>query len=331
MNKLQIITLIVITLALVSSVFVETATVKAVGGGFTNYYVGFMQTDYKVAMQNNLIIIAKDAGNNTVTTYNGPITISSSDPKAILPTSLQLTLTNGAGSYTVYFGTVGTQTVTVTDVSNNALSTTVTVTVAPIHFNIAVSSTSIIAGGSVNVTVTALDASETVLTSIGSSGYGSAIEFSSTDTQAQFPAAGSPSNLVNGVGVFNITLLTPGSQTITATNKGFNLVYATTNPISVNALPTPTPNSSATPTPTVTASSQPTATDSVTQNPTQAPSATPTSIPEGQNTTNNQLPTGIIVAIAIAIAAVVIAVVVVLLRKRKTKTDLPPPPPPPPS
>jgi hypothetical protein len=329
MNKLQTITLIVITLALISSVFVETATVKAVGGGFTNYYVGFIQTDYKVAMQNNLIIIAKDAGNNTVNTYNGPITISSSDPKAILPTSPQLTLTNGAGSYTIYFGTAGTQTVTVTDISNNALSTTVTVTVAPIHFSIAVSSTSITAGGSVNLTVTALDASETVLTSIGSSGYGTAIEFSSTDAQAQFPAVGSPSSLVNGVGIFNITLVTPGSQTITATNKAFNLVYATTNPISVNALPTPTPNSTATPTPTVTASPQPTAT--VTQNPTQTPPATPTSTPEGQNTTNNQLPIGIIVAIAIVIAGVVVAVVVVLLRKRKTNTDLPPPPPPPPS
>ena len=128
----------------------------------------------------------------------------------------------------MYFGTAGIQTVTVTDTANNAIVGTLTVTVAPIHFGISVTPTTISAGESVNVTVTALDASENVLTDIGSSGYGKSIDFSSTDSLAVFPLQGSPSNLVNGIGVFNITLNTAGSQTITVVNKGFPLVNATT-------------------------------------------------------------------------------------------------------
>ena len=77
MNKSQKVTLILIAFVFCSSLFIETANVKA-AGAFTNYYVGFMQTDYKVAMQNNLIILAKDASNNTVNTYNGPLTLTSS-------------------------------------------------------------------------------------------------------------------------------------------------------------------------------------------------------------------------------------------------------------
>jgi hypothetical protein len=319
MYKSRALALILITFVCCSALLIETANVKA-AGAFTNYYVGFMQSDYKVAMQNNLIILAKDASNDTVTSYNGPITMTCSDPRAILPTSPQLTLTNGGGSYTVYFGTEGQQTVTVTDVANTAITTTVTVTVAPIHFGLSVTPTTITAGGSVNVTVTALDASNNVLSTIGASGYGASIDFSSTDSQAQFPAAGSPSTLVNGVGVFNITLQTPGSQTITIINKGFTLVNATTSPITVNSVPTATPDTTPTSTPTL----APTPTASTAPSPTSSSTETPV-------TGGISMLTGIIIAIVIVAVVVVAVVVAVLRRKKKSKIILPPPPPPPPS
>jgi hypothetical protein len=316
MNKSKTLALILITFVCCSALFIEATNVKA-AGAFTNYYVSIMQTDNKVAMQNNLIILAKDASNDTVTSYNGPITIACSDPKAILPTSPQLNLTNGAGSYSVYFGTSGPQTVTVTDVTNNAIFTTLSVTVAPIHYSLSVTPTSITAGQSVNVTVTALDASNNILSTIGASGYGASVDFSSTDSQAQFPAQGSPSTLVNGVGVFNVTLQTPGSQTITIINKGFTLVNATTTPITVNAAPTATPKSTPTPTPTIAATPTASAT----------PSATQTATSQAQ-TGESLMQTGIIIAIIIVAVVVVAVVAVVFMRKKKSKINLPPPPPP---
>jgi hypothetical protein len=314
MNKSKTLALILITFVCCSALFIETANVKA-AGAFTNYYVSIVQTDNKVAMQNNLIVMAKDASNVTVDSYNGPITITCSDPRALLPTSPQLNLTNGAGSYLVCFGTSGTQTVTVTDVANTAIFTTLTVTVAPIHYSLSVTPTTITAGESVNVTVTALDAANNILTTLGASGYGGSVDFSSTDSQAQFPLSGASRNLINGVGVFNITLQTPGSQTITVINQGFTLVNATTDPITVNTVPTATPDTTPTPTvaPTPTASPAPTAT--------QTPTATPAT---------GGISTQTIIIIAIIIVAVVVTVVVVvLMMKKKTKTNLPPPPPPP--
>jgi hypothetical protein len=68
---------------------------------------------------------------------------------------------------------------------------------------------SAVAGAPVTVTVTALDASGAVAT-----GYTGTVQLSSSDPSATLPAS---AMLVNGVGQFNLTLRTTGSQTITAT------------------------------------------------------------------------------------------------------------------
>ena len=289
-------------------------------GAITHYNVDFIQETSTVAIANNLKVEAADVNNDTVTTV-GAVVLTCSDPNATLPTNTTLEVNaGGIASCTMYFGTAGTQTVTVTDTTNNAIVGTLTVTVAPIHFSISVTPTTISAGESVNVTVTALDSSENVLTDIGSSGYGKTIDFSSTDSLAVFPLQGSASNLVNGIGVFNITLNTAGSQTITVVNKGFSLVNATTAIITVNPAATPTvsPTTEVTPTPT----SQPTSTPTVA--PTQA----------AQTATDNTLL--IIIAVIAVIAVVGVLVGVVFMRKRKgtspaSASDLPLPPPPPPT
>ena len=236
MNKSRSFTMVLVALIVCSMFLFGTQPVKAVGA-VTNFNIGFFQTTQTVAMQNNLIVVAVDASNTTVS-YSGTVTLTCSDPQAILPTNTVLTIANGLGSCTMYFGTAGSQSVTVTDTTDNTITGTTTVTVAPMHYGISVTPTSITAGESVNVTVTALDASNNVLSTIGSSGYGGSVVFSSTDSQAVFPYAGMPSNMINGVGVFNVTLNTPGTQTVTVTNQGFTLVAAVTNAITVNPLST---------------------------------------------------------------------------------------------
>lgn len=299
------------------SVF-ETGQVDA-AGAITHYNVDFLQETSSVAISNQLVVVAADANNSTITT-GGAVILTCSDPNAILPTNTTL-IVNAGGIATcrMYFGTVGTQTVTVTDTTDNTIVGTLTVIVAQIHFGISVTPTTILAGESVNVTVTALDGSSNVLTDIGTSGYGRQLEFSSTDSQAVFPLQGSPSNLVNGTGVFNVTLNTSGSQTITATNRDFPLVNVTTNAVTVNPAATPTvsPTTEATPTPT----SQPTA------SPTLTPTISPTQT--AQTTTENSHIVIIVVVLVIVVFAVLGAVL--FMRKRKgsaTASDFPPPPPP---
>lgn len=317
-GKSRLFTIVLLTLFVCLLLTVLPMQVKAVEE-VTNYNLSFIQTDSTVAMQNNLIITAKDSSSNTVSGYNGEVTVTSSDPEAILPTA-DITITNGMGTCSLYFGTAGTQSVTVTNTADNSVTGTLTVTVAPIHFSISVTPTAITAGESVNVTITALDASDTVLSNLGSSGYGASIVFTSTDNQAVFPSSGITSKLVNGIGVFNITLNTPGSQTITATNQAFDLVTATTAAITVNPQTTPTPTA------------LPTLETTATPTPTSQPTPSPTALPStpaltADNSWQNNL---LIIAAVIAVVAIVAVLAVVFLhKKRSPKLDLPPPPPPP--
>ncbi len=326
MGKTRIFTLIIITMMVCSLALFSTPQVDAAVGPVTHYNVDLIQKPCTVGLTNSLIVIAADSTNATVQASR-VAKLTSSDPNAILPTNTTLVFNdNGiAGGVSIHFGTAGTQTLTVTDTTDNTIVGILTVTVAPIHFSVSVTPTTITAGESVNVTVTALDASENVLTTIGNSGYGSSIDFSSTDSQAVFPLQGSPSNMINGIGVFNITLNTTGSHTITVVNKAFPLVNATTNAITVNANVTATPTASPTPTPETTL----TPTASPTSTPTTSPTAT--AMPAAQTADNSQTNNLIIIAVAVIAVIVAVIAVVFLRKKRSQSSNLPPPPPPPPT
>src|SRR5205814_1117823 len=82
-------------------------------------------------------------------------------------------------------------------------------TQATTHFSVTASPSSITAGGTTSVTVTALDAGNSTVTS-----YSGTVHFTSTDGQAILPA---DSTLTNGAGTFTVTLKTSGNQTVTAT------------------------------------------------------------------------------------------------------------------
>jgi hypothetical protein len=103
----------------------------------------------------------------------------------------------------------------------------VSVTVTPIH--VSVSPPAFIPSGtSFNFTVTALDASNSTVTS-----YSGTLHFTSTDPHAQLPT---DSTLVSGSKVFSAKLTAAGSQTITATDKATPAITGSSNSINVGAL-----------------------------------------------------------------------------------------------
>jgi predicted RNA methylase len=92
------------------------------------------------------------------------------------------------------------------------------------HFSVNAPATAI-AGTGINITVTALDASNNTVTS-----YSGTMHFTSTDGQAALPA---DSTLTNGTGIFSATLETVGNKTITATDTVKASITGTSNSISV--------------------------------------------------------------------------------------------------
>jgi hypothetical protein len=82
------------------------------------------------------------------------------------------------------------------------------------------------AGAAFNFTVTALDASNTTVST-----YSGTVHFTSTDGHAGLPAN---SKLTNGTGSFPVTLKTPGSQTIAATDSATASITGTSNSIMVS-------------------------------------------------------------------------------------------------
>jgi uncharacterized repeat protein (TIGR01451 family) len=96
------------------------------------------------------------------------------------------------------------------NMGNNSASVTTTIgAAAATHFSVTAPGTAT-AGTAFSVTVTALDASNAVVT-----GYTGTVHFTSSDGAAVLPAN---STLTNGVGTFSVTLKTAGAQTIAATD-----------------------------------------------------------------------------------------------------------------
>jgi len=92
------------------------------------------------------------------------------------------------------------------------------------------SATNIVSPGTpFNITVTALDASNSVVTN-----YSGTVHFTSSDSQAVLPAN---STLTDGTGTFSVTLKTAGAQTVTATDTATG-ISGTSGSISVTGAAT---------------------------------------------------------------------------------------------
>jgi Galactose oxidase, central domain len=94
------------------------------------------------------------------------------------------------------------------------------------HFSVAAPA-SVNAGTAFNLTVTALDASNNVVT-----GYSGTVHFTSTDAQAMLPAN---SALTNGAATLSATLKSAGGQTITGTDTAAPSITGTSSAIKIPA------------------------------------------------------------------------------------------------
>lgn len=177
----------------------------------------------------NFTVTALDALNNTATSYSGTVHFSSSDGIAILPANSPLS--NGTGTFSATMKTSGSETITATDAASNSIhgtSSPVSVSGPATHFSF----NSIAAANTrrtITIFVNALDASNN-----GSTGYNGTVHITSSDGAAILPAN---ATLQTGSGNFQITLETPGNQTVTATDTVTPSIAGTTSAIAVTASP----------------------------------------------------------------------------------------------
>jgi hypothetical protein len=166
-------------------------------------------------------VAATDAYGNAATGYSATVTFTSSDSQASLPANYTFVPADrGVHSFAggVTLRTAGTQSVTAQDTATPSLTSTqsVSITAAVVPARLAVSGlTNATAGTAQSVTVTAADATGTVVT-----GYNGTIAFTSSDGQATLPARYTFVPADNGVHTFlaGVTLRTAGPQMVTATD-----------------------------------------------------------------------------------------------------------------
>ncbi len=175
-------------------------------------------------------VAALDAAGNVATSYSGSVRLSSSDGAAVLPAPAPLT--NGLQTLSVTMATSGLQTISATDTVTSSLtgqSQSIAVTGPATHLLMTVPAMAF-ARAAVPITVTALDASNTVVTSFSGS-----VLITSSDGQALLPTAAV--RFVNGSVAFNATLLSIGTQTLTATDTVQASIAGTSPSIDVSAAP----------------------------------------------------------------------------------------------
>ena len=175
-------------------------------------------------------VVALDALNTEVATYSGTVRFTSTDGQAALPANS--TLVGGQGTFSATFKTVGSQSITATDMVKTTITgatTSITVAAGPSGFSVTAPAI-VVAGTAFSLTVTAIDGSGNPVTD-----YPGRVQFTSTDGQAVLPS-NSPLTSGTGTATFSVTLNTAGNQTITATDVVTATLAGTSNSIHVPAL-----------------------------------------------------------------------------------------------
>jgi hypothetical protein len=195
---------------------------------------GFPASDTAGAAE-SVTVTAYDAYGNVATGDTGTVSLTSTDPKAVLPPSFTFPGTTGTHTFSVTLETAGVQSITATETGPSSLTATEAgITVQPAAAQIlAVTGfpATVMAGAANTVTVTAYDAYGNVAT-----GYTGTISFSSSDAQALLPSNFSFIASDAGTSQFSVTLQTAGSQSITATDQSNSSITAMAG-ITVRAVP----------------------------------------------------------------------------------------------
>jgi subtilase family serine protease len=188
----------------------ESTTVSlAVAGPPTHFAVTATQTEtYGIPF--NVTVTAKDQS-NVSTGYSGTVHFTSSDPQAVLPADT--TLISGSGIFNATLYTGGTQTITATDPANSTITGTVSINLegVPTQFGLRLPPYAVQTGSPFTFYVAALSGGENIV----ATGYNGTVHFTSSDPLAVLPA---DTTLIQGMGTFNATMNTTGTQTLTVTD-----------------------------------------------------------------------------------------------------------------
>lgn len=164
-----------------------------------------------------ITVTAFDASNATVAGYTGTVHFTSTSA-GTFPANYTFTgADNGVHTFFVTLTNTGSQTVTATDtVTGSITGTSGSINVAAptqvvTHLSVTAPGTNA-PGFAFNITVTALDASNAIVT-----GYAGTVHFTSSSA-GTLPADHTFVGGDNGTRTFSVTLTSPGSQTITATD-----------------------------------------------------------------------------------------------------------------
>jgi hypothetical protein len=177
----------------------------------------YTRRDAFVGNEVQVLVVALDANGRPAKDYTGTVSLTSTDKSATLPTDYTFTSADrGRHSFTVTFGTDGTQTLTATDSADSTVTGSTDVTVDPAqvatHFFVTVERDAF-AGSPARVLVAALDADNRPVAS-----YTGTVHFTSSDTGATLPADYTFTAADHGVKVFTFTPSAAGSVTLTATD-----------------------------------------------------------------------------------------------------------------
>ena len=182
-----------------------------------------------------MIITAYDAYGNVATGYTGTVSLSSSDPHAVLPSSATFSAADaGKLSFAITLDTAGTQSITATD----SVTSSITGSESGIAVQAAAAKTlaltgfptSDTAGTAATMTITALDAYGNAAT-----GYTGTVLLSSTDPHAVLPSIATFTAGDAGKLSFAITLDTSGTQSMTATDTATPSITGSASGIAVQA------------------------------------------------------------------------------------------------
>jgi len=175
-------------------------------------------------------VTAQDSYGNTDLVYTGTVHFTSSDtaPEVVLPADS--TLTNGQGTFSATLVRAGLQTITGADTATATIAGSLTVNVRPASAAVLILSApaSTTVAQPFEVRVTLRDRFGNVAT-----GYRGTVHFTSGDLLAKLPANYTFKQGDAGTHVFSVTLVTPPSQTITATDTANASLAASSGPIAV--------------------------------------------------------------------------------------------------
>jgi hypothetical protein len=185
--------------------------------------------------QGTFTVTTEDQLGETVTSYRGRVHFASSDPVAVLPPDYTFTAgDNGSRQFTARLLTAGTQTITATDTADPSIAgTQIGIIVRPAnHFVVTGFPSPVTAGTAGVLTVTIVNADGVRVTD-----YTGRVHFSSSDPHATLPGDYTFTAADMGTHTFGAVLRTVGTQSITVTDTGFNLITGSQSGITVNPSP----------------------------------------------------------------------------------------------